>query len=165
MDILLADPCRRSARRRDVDRLCAAQGRWQWQSTSKRLEPLRRGLSSRSSQQMPLAIRWLDLELRTALALGATGYAAQVLVAGEIALKRSLVTIAQELAVFAFAAIEVDRICSGNWGELYVLICWRFFSFRWRCCARRVVRSVLSRKPIHAEALAGADRQATVGAV
>ena len=117
MDILLADPCRRSARRRGVDRLCAAQGRWQWQSISKRLEPLRRGLSSRSSQQMPLAIRWLDLELRTALALGATGYAAQVLVAGEIALKRSLVTIAQALAVFAFAAIEVDRICHWQRGR------------------------------------------------
>ena len=81
------------------------------------MEPLRRGLSSRSSQQMPLAIRWLDLELRTALALGATGYAAQVLVAGEIALKRSLVTIAQELAVFAFAAIEVDRICHWQRGR------------------------------------------------
>ena len=76
---------------------------------------------------MPLAIRWLDLELRTALALGATGYAAQVLVAGEIALKRSLVTIAQALAVFAFAAIEVDRICHWQRGRALALICWRFF--------------------------------------
>jgi hypothetical protein len=103
-------------------------------------------------QQTPVAIRGLDIEIMKILTLGAIGLgAARVLVIGEIALKRSLLSIAQALAVVAFAAGGTSAYTAANLAQLYTLICGGFFVLAAALLCLPLVRSVVFHKPVRPE--------------